>query len=184
MAYEHPTDDPVRTFGGAASQEIPVLDEFEDAAAGADSTPLEELRGELASEVADEPEVIPVPARPGYELRFSTDLPSPRLAKLRKASRDRSMPDGIDELGLALRVLATLNIGIIRQGEDLTAAGEPLTIRSPAMLDLLGQGRPTEAMKVLYAKDGHTLAAARTLLKACGYDEDALEGGADPTPGA
>lgn len=171
-------EEPIRI--GAAT-EVPVLDEYEDTAPG---TMLDELRADLAQEIADEPVTIAIPGRPGIELKFSTALDQHVLAKLRKASKDRSMPEGIDELGLACRILATQHAGLIRNGEEVLTEGEPLTVRTPALLDLVGASRPVEAVRALFGKDGHVLAAARRVLQGAGYDEDALEAGSDPTQGS
>lgn len=176
--------DEVHTEGHAPTPpiaEVPVLDADEDA--GATTTALDDIASELAGELEDKGITLPVPGRAGYELTFSTALTDEVLSKLRKASRDKTMPEGINQLALGCRVLAFLNTGIVRQGEPITSGGEPLTVRHKPVLDLYQVGRAIEAIRKLYGRDGHVIAAARRLLEACGYDEDALDQEADPTKG-
>lgn len=179
--------DPIRTIGhvdddeptpGPRPVEVPV---DEDLPAGGTSA-LDELRAELAEVAEEEPTRVAIPKRPGWEALFSTDLDAGLLGKWRKASSDRSMPDGIDELALAQRVLANLNVGLVRNGEELLTEGAPMTVRSPAFLDLIGEDRPMPAVRKLFAADGHVLAAATEVVRSAGYGDDLGAAAADPTP--
>lgn len=144
-------------------------------------TPLEELRGELTAEVGKAPVVLPVPSRPGYAVRYKTAIDHEALAKWQKASEDRSAPDGMDVLGLALRVLGNSCEAILRHGEELTHDSRPVTFRTASFVELLGVTRPVEACRQLYGRDGHVIAAADEVLRAAGYGESLLASGADPT---
>lgn len=160
--------------------DVPVDDDLPPA-----TTPLDDLRAELAEEVGAEPLTLPVPARPRYSVRYSTDVDGELLSRWTKASKDRHAPNGVDELSLACRILANQAIGVLRDGDELLDEGKPLRFRSRAFLDILGVGSPTEAVRKLYGRDGHVQAAALEVLRSAGYDDDALAtaSAADPTPG-
>lgn len=180
----------VHTFDDAgtdAPEERPgprILDtdpEFVDELRGPTTT-LDELRTELGAEVEDEPHKLPVPTRDGWEALFSRDLEGDDLQRWRKASKDRHMPDGVDELAFALRIVANLNVGLIRRGEELLDQGEPLIMRSETFLDLVGAGgKVLEGVRKFYGRDGHVLSTASELLREAGYDDDLGAVAADPT---
>lgn len=145
------------------------------------STGLEELRAELTAELGAQPVELPVPTRPGYAVRYKTAIDHELLARWQKASEDRSAPDGMDVLGLALRVLGNCCVGIVRRGEELEHEGKPVTFRTRSFVELLGTDRPAEACRAFYAKDGHVISAADEVLRAAGYGDNLLASGADPT---
>lgn len=185
------SQDPIRTFDAAdgnldapgeprlrPAAEVPVDDDLPTGG----SSPLDELRDELADLEDEAPTRVPILKRPGWVALFAPNLEANLLGRWRKASADRSMPDGVDELALAQRVLANLNVGLERNGEELLTEGQPMTVRSPAFLELIGEDRPMPAVRKLFANDGHVLAAATEVVRSAGYGDDLGAAAADPTP--
>ena len=180
---------PIRTFetptraqepsssqaNGHTTAEVPVDEVLPPA-----TTHLDDLRAELTETPERKPITLPVPEREGWEAVFDLKLPQPLLAQWRKASTDKS--GTIDELAVGQRLLANQNIGLRRRGEDLLDEGKPLTVRSPAFLNLIGEGRPMEAIRKFFVLDGHVLAAALEVYQAAGYGDDLTSSGSDPTP--
>lgn len=184
------SSDTVHTFDDAAeaapapSSGPRILDtdpDLTDEARGP-ATTLDELRAELSEEVDSDPHTLPVPTRDGWQAVFSRKLDGDDLQRWRKASKDRHMPDGVDEVAFALRIIANLNVGLIRHGEELLDQGEPLIMRSETFLDLVGTGgRVLEGVRKFYGRDGHVLSTASELLREAGYDDDLGAVAADPT---
>lgn len=165
---------PYSVPAGATSEPDEDLLTAEDRAGESD---LEALARELKAEAAPADLVLEVPRRPGYALRFRTDLSGDELAAARKRARDPKSPDGIDNVRLAALVVVNTNTGMLRGGELVEAAGEPLTLRSRELLDLLGADRAAAAARKFYGRDGDLDAAARAVMAASGWGGDL----ADPT---
>lgn len=148
------------------------------------TTALDELAAELRQDPneVDGPAVLEVPAREGWSAAYSRDLDANQLERWRRASRDRKAADGMDLFALSQRILANQQVAIIRRGETLDDGGAPMTVRSRAFLDLIDAATPLEAVRKLYGRDGHVLAAANEVLSAAGYAETVDEVADDPTP--
>jgi hypothetical protein len=141
---------------------------------------LDSLRADFLGETDDDIVALPVRGRDGYEVRYSTRIQYEQLAAWRKRSEDKSMPGGINELLLGCVVLANCCRGIIRHGEEIVSAGEPLTFTSPALHNLLGVDRAVDAVRKFYGRDPRVTKTATAVLAAAGYDNDEVS--ADPTP--
>jgi hypothetical protein len=143
--------------------------------------PLEALKQEIAKEVTGDVIVLEVPKRPGWTVRYRCDVEMPLLSRWRKAAADRQMPDGLDELKLCLTVLANQCDALLLNGQEVEGGGgELLTFASKEFLDLVGVGRPIDAVKRWYGVDGHVLAAAQEVLTESGFGDEATR--EDPTP--
>jgi hypothetical protein len=142
------------------------------------SSALEALREDFLAETDDDLETLPVKARPGYEVRYSTLIPYEQYAAWRKASEDDDMPGGLNELRLGCLVLAGACRGIVRHGEDVLTDGKPLAFGSPAFHDLLGVSRSVDAVRRFYGRDPYVTKTASKVLAAAGWAPDSP----DPTP--
>lgn len=175
------TDEPTRTIGtpqvSPPRGEVPADADL----TSRDVTALDEVAAELLADVEDEPVVLGVPGRPGWEAIFRVNIDHGLLQKWAKASADKSMAGGLNELAFAQRILANLNVGLRRHGEDLTTNGEPLTVRSKAFLDLVTVGKPTDAVKKLFGKDSHVIKASEEIVSSAGYGDDLKALAEDPT---
>jgi hypothetical protein len=162
--------DPVRQFSAVDPELV----------SGPPTTALDELRTELASEVATPPETLVVPGRAGYTVRYSTELAHEQLQAWRKTSRDKSSPDGLDELRWASIVLANQCECVVRHGVDVELDGRPATFQHEGFRALLGEGaeRATAAVRRFYGRDADVIAAALAVIRAAGYGDEA---DADPT---
>lgn len=192
---EGPQDQPIRSLGTPHDDRQPEAvarptDEvdpnlglgIDDETLAAGTTQLDALEDELGAEVEGDDFYVPVPRRPGYELRFKSHLDGELMGKWARSAADRKALGGIDELKLSKLVLTNLNTGIVRNGDLVTVDGVPMTIRSRGFLDVMKEGRPFDAVKKLYGSDGHLMAAAREVLSECGYGEDLVAAAKDPTP--
>lgn len=172
---------PVRELGAPRRPTDEVDVDREEIGEETRSVPLDSIKEELAADVETEDLPLPVPRRPGYELTFSTNLDGEKFDLWARKCKDRKALGGIDELKLALFVLANQNTGIRRQGGPVEVEGQPMTVRTQAFLDMTGTGRPFDALRKLYGSDGHVQAAAREVLAECGYGEDLASAAEDPT---
>lgn len=145
----------------------------------APATALDELRAELASEVATPPLVLVVPGRPDYSVRYSTELAHEQLTAWRKTARDKSSPDGIDELRWAAIVLANLAEVVIRKGVEVELDGRPANFQHEGFRAILGADlRATAAVRSFYGRDADVISHALAVIRAAGYGDDA---DADPS---
>lgn len=143
------------------------------------STPLSELRDELTAEL-EHLETFEVPGRPGYAVRFDVDVDHNRLGHWRKRAKDTTQPEGLDEVKWAASILASQAVAIVRHGADLELDGQPATFATPAFQELLGVGRPIDAVKALYGRHASVIATAWAVLEAAGYNRRPDEA-EDPT---
>lgn len=173
---------PVRSIDATDPDEREVPVDDDPVADTRARTALDEVAAELRQPVEDDPLELEVPARDGWSASYSRDLDAHALARWRKASTDRKAVDGIDTLALAQRILANQQVTIVRRGVELDDDGHPMTVRSRAFLDLIDATSPLEAVRKLYGRDGHVMAAANEVLNAAGYADDVSEVADDPTP--
>lgn len=145
------------------------------------TTDLDAVRADLEKDVEHEPCTLPVPMRPRWKLRFSSELDEPLLEKWTKAARDRKALTGVRELELALRILSNQNTEVLFDDKVVTEAAEPLTVAHRAFQEMLNVGRAFDAIRKLYGKDGHVLAAGNEVLDACGFGITLTEALEDPT---
>jgi hypothetical protein len=141
-------------------------------------SPLDALRAELAEDLTrDEPtETYPITARDGWAVRYSTAIDHELLRAWQRASVDGKT---IDELALALKILAGQCRAIVFQDADVTDNGEPCVFYSPPILELTGTGRPVDAIRKLYRFDAAVQSTANAVLGAAGYGDEATP--VDPT---
>lgn len=193
--------EPVPTFGRhhpsaqvAASEPAlapaPDFDDDPDLEDVPERTLLDALRDDLEAEAAETDVVLEVPARPGYAVRYATDVRWEQLVKWRKLAANRSMPGGVHDIRLGALILANKCRGIIRNGEPITVEGEPLTFSShPTVLwpmlgldpDAPARPKTADVVSRFYARDFHVAATAGRVLLEAGYGEDLSEAGVDPT---
>lgn len=134
---------------------------------------LDELAADLAVEVETEPITIPVPKRPGYAVRFSTDLDGETFKRWRKRCQDNGDPDGENQLKLATLILANQALCIVKRGVDAHGRDdEPLTFRDKTIQDMLGAYDAPQAVRRFYGVDGHVMSAAQDVTRAAGYGEN------------
>lgn len=157
--------------------------------AGAPST-LAEIRAELAGEVVPEERSWLVDTRPGYAVRFRTDITDSDFKHARKRStmRGRRGVDGqpeIDDLKMGRIILGTYNTAILRRGTVvLDNDGDPLTFRSREFLELYGVATVADAIRAFYGTDGAVISAGRALMQASGWLDDPTEDDAAGPTGA
>ena len=139
---------------------------------------LEELRAELAREAEDKEEFVTyaVPRRPGYEVRFGTNIPDHSLKAWRQQNKKKGEPLGVDQLRYCATFLANKAQAILRNGEEVCDRdGEP--VRFDALYDS-SEATTLEAVLRFYKRDADVIKTAGALLIAAGWDGDDLP---DPT---
>lgn len=183
------TDQPVRTFGdhtgpASALDVEPGHPSYvdPDTVPVADLDDLEALRGELTAAVVMPEVTLPVGTRPGYAVRYRTDVSQQQLDAWRKAAKDRKRADGFAGERFAALILANTCQAIIRGGRVVTDDGGPVTFRSRPFLALLEVARVADAVTRFYGADAHVDSAARMVLVEAGWGEDALTEDEGPTP--
>lgn len=194
MTFPGPTqpDDDAVPFGEAALTTKPTRrPSVGDIAGGpvGDSL-LDDLRRELAAEVGPEPLRVEIATRPGYVVTFSTDISGDDFRNARKRAvikgqRDWDGSPVVDEARMSALLLATHSTGLIRNGEPLLDGdGEPMTLRSRELLDILGAHQVADGIRKLYGTEAELLAHGRALIRASGWNSDATEAGEEgPTSG-
>lgn len=113
---------------------------------------------------------IPIPARPGWSLRCSTDIPYENLSAWRKAAQDPSMAVGTNEVKLGCSILMFATKAILIEGEIVTDTdGQPVTFASEQLHAKLGVSRGVDAVRKMFRRDGFLNAASAALLRESGY---------------
>lgn len=142
------------------------------------AAPLTMLDG-LLSDLDEHPALtdtvdLPVTARPGWEIRCSTDIPYENLSAWRKGAQDPSMAVGTNELQLACSILVFACQGILVDGEAvLDEDGKAVTFFSLRLQEKLGVSRPDDAVRRLFRRDGFVTSAATALTREAGYGSEA-----------
>lgn len=139
---------------------------------------LDSIVGELTAELENE-KTFEVPGRPGYAVTYDVDIDHTMLGLWRRRARDKDQPDEFDELKFSLTILAAQCLRIIRNGAPLELDGDEVTFRDRAFFTLLGTQSANAAVRKLYGRDAHAIAASRAVLEAAGYGTELDE---DPTP--
>lgn len=183
------SDIPLRAFTapGADAGDVPgpPADPDLDVPAASD---LDAIRDELTAPLPEAERVVtlPVATRPGYSIRFSTELAHEQLDAWTRKCRDPKSLVGYDELRLACIILGNQCEAILRQGEPITSAGADLTFAHPAWLKLVAKPSAVPGIRAFYGRDALVIATGRKVLDAAGYGDQvaALEAGddVDPTP--
>ena len=141
---------------------------------------LELIKADLTAPIEDESLVLPVETRPGYSLRFDTDIPWEAFEKWRKAAKDRKATNGIDVARLSALVIANKCTGILFNGNVLhDDAGDPLTFGSDEIRAMYDTPRAAEAVKKLIARDSRMQAISDAVITAAGWGDEVSE--VDPT---
>lgn len=148
----------------------PTLDELDVT----ELTELEQLGVELSQKIDIPIVTLPVQTRPGYAVRFSTDLSQADLDAFRKKARDKRRQDGIASERFASLILASKAVAIVRGGREVTSDGEPVTFRSRELLQILHAASATDAVAKLYGADAAVDATARSLLSEAGWGDDVI----------
>jgi hypothetical protein len=139
-------------------------------------TVLDGLLDALDREIGKQSVTLGVQARPGWEVRYSVDIPYEQRAQWQQAAADPAMPLGFNEVQVAAVALAACCQAIVCDGEDVTDTAGPVTFASPDLQRRLGVARPVDAVRKLYRFDGHVLASGNELMREAGYGQ-----GATPT---
>lgn len=133
------------------------------------------LRGEILAElnrtVDHEDVVFAVRTRPGWSVRYSTDIDADLVDEWTKNSRT---DEGISVFRLALHTLAGQCRGFVRSGEQI-----PLTFASPEMLEVYGALLAPECVRAFYGDDTLVTSTYTSLLNETGAGERL-----DPTTGS
>lgn len=141
---------------------------------------LDLLRADLQREVEDDLVTLPVPGRPAYMVRYSAKVPYDRFSAWLKRSEDKSVIGGINLLRFGGIVLANCCRGILRDGEEITAADGPLTFTSKALWEILGVSDAVGAVNAFYGNDAHVIASGTEVIATAGYG-DQINADSDPT---
>lgn len=147
--------------------------------ARADGSPLEALRQQIEKEAQRAPIVLGTEERPGFAVRYTTDISMERLTAWQKASKDSTFEGGIDPIRLASICLANCCDAILHKDAVVTSEDGPVKFASRALLDMIGAGDALEAVQHWYGSDGIILVTFGKVMEAAGYDEDAVT--RDPT---
>lgn len=140
---------------------------------------LQDLRGELAAEVAPAPVTYPVELRPGYAIRYSCDIP----AELLRAwlARGQMKDGGADAMKQSLAVLTNQCEAILRFGEPIGEGGADVTFAARDFRELIGADSPAAAVRKFYGSDGYVISTAEAVISAAGYGARISAEEADPT---
>lgn len=138
-------------------------------------TLLADLRAELSEQVEHKPLTLKVPNRPGYSVRYSTDIEYRRLQMITKRAQDKGL-GGTDLVKWSCSVLATFCESVVRHGEDVLDDGQPVTFASKMLQEAVGTFEAVACIRKFYGEDGDIMAAASTLVTAAGLDRESLEG--------
>lgn len=170
-------------------QPVPFDDDEEPGptAAPEPGSPLGDIRAELTAEESEDEGFfsLPVPKRPGYTVRFSTDFPFERWKEAQNKGRSKQpgQKAQIDPVKASAWVLQELCRGIFRHGEEVLLDGKPLVFASRSFIDLYGAKTVNQALRRFYMKDGHLMNAADRVLEEAGYgDVDFSDEDARPDP--
>lgn len=149
-ASRPPVDDPDLTSNG----ELSLLDVLKEVA-----------------EPFDSPDVVfSVRTRDGWAVRYSTDIDADQLKLWQKRSKDQR--GDIEEIRLASIMLANLCVGLIRNGNDLTDNGEPVTFAHPDIWRLYNASRAADAVRSFYSLDTYLVSTCNSLLREAGWGEE------------
>jgi hypothetical protein len=170
----------IREFGTSHAPEPPVelaaLDPYVE-----EVDELEQLRRELGTAVELPVITLPVETRPGYAVRYRTDVSQQQLDEWRKRAKDKRRMDNIAGERFASLIVSGTCSAIVRAGKEVTDDDEPMTFRSPALLDLLGARSAAEAAAKFYGADAYLDQAARAILREAGWGDEAVGAAEDPT---
>lgn len=148
-------------------------------------SPLEALEAGLAEKVVGKVKVLDVPERPGWQVQFGIPVDATDLEKWkRQATRRVGRSESINELKLALLIIANACKGILIDGKQVPeseTSDEPLVFKHRKFLDLAGAGHVILAVRKFYASDGHVMTTADEITRLSGYGDDSIAGDAsDP----
>ncbi len=170
----------------------PLMDEDQDdtpfvqsSPSSAPASPLDELRETITKEVQRPDLVLAVMARPGMEIRFDTNVDMSMIQEWRRrATRRRGQNEDFDILKFTSSVVANQARAFRLRGEEPAGAdGEPISFRSPEVLQWTSTSRALDAVRALYSVDGHIISSAGEILQAAGYSDVMEEGDEGPTRG-
>lgn len=142
-------------------------------------SPLEALREEIAKEAKRKPIELGTEERPGFAVRYSTDITMERLSAWQKASKDTSYEGGVDPMRLASICLANCCDALLYGNAVIEDAGERVTFRSRSFHEQAGVVDPLQAVEWWYGSDGVILVTFGKVMEAAGFDENTVT--RDPT---
>ncbi len=172
---------------------VPGLeDDDEDGARESDLSPLQRLERDMATEIVKLPKTVPVPSRPGYSVRFRTDIAvEDRERWERIVQRQTGDTPELQVKASALTawlLVADTCEAILIDGEVVTDDQvKPVTFKSPWLWGVLkvGPRKPggkldvTDVVRKFYAYDADIEAVAIKLIAATNHGQDI--DGLDPT---
>lgn len=175
--------EPLRTID-STPDEVPLEGPGTEETDTTRRTALDEVAAELTAEVEADRVTIPVPGRPGWAIVCHANIDGDTLGRWAKASSDKSQADGVNAVALASRIVAATNVAVMRNDEELAHNGDPVTLRSAKLLELLGVDRPIDGARKLFGVDGHLIQAGTRVTREAGYGDDLDAIAADPTVGS
>lgn len=138
-------------------------------------TVYDRMRAELAKPaVVEKTKVIKVgPTRPGFAIKFSTDLPLEKLDTWRIRARKVRGKEAIDVRHYNSLVIGSQCVGIIYEGEEVfDDNNEPLTFHSESFIESVGAFEFAGAIKSFFVRDADIIKIGAEVLEACGYTDD------------
>lgn len=131
---------------------------------------------EIAGEVELADIVVPHRYRPGWAVRYSTEIDNDDLKRWRKAAKATGAAGKrgeIDDLRFACISLANLCQAVIRNGEEVTdGAGTVLTFANGAMRKLYRVERAADVVRKFYGNDPYLGATFDTVLREAGVGDE------------
>lgn len=150
-------------------------------------TSLDQLRSELAAQVVADEITFAAPTRPGYSVRYRTDITDDDMKRFRRKARlkTRNPLTGeadIDELKVSKLLLGVYCTALLRDGVVVVDnVGDPMTFRSPELHSILGVSGVVDAVGKFYGTDGAVVSVGRALITAAGWVDDPEAVDAGPT---
>lgn len=181
------TDQDVRRFDFGDTPGTIEDDTFTPTTSAAPGTsmgpsPLDQLRETITAAVTKPDLTLAVLSRPGLAIRFGTNIDLDILQQWRRRSHDKHMPDNWNILKFSQLVIANTAKAMVLNGEEpLGQDGEPVSFRSPELLEWTSTKRALDAVRGLYDNDGHIIATAQDVLEAAGYGDEMMEPEEGPT---
>jgi hypothetical protein len=155
-----------------------------------DPTDLAAIAAELAKPVETDEDDRPltitldVEMRPGWSVEYDITFTSRDVAKIRRNCKDREFEDGIDGVKFSSLLLAKTSRQVFTQGRPVPLeSGRAATFVEPEFLDLFkrdtdrGPIKAVDGVQRLYVLEGHVEGAAKALMRAAGWGDDARESG-------
>lgn len=147
----------------------------DDAGMASPSSPLDDLQAELAAPRPDKVKVLPLEFRPGWSVKYSTDIPYEKVRQWSQQAtvKVKGQPKKIDPLRMAVVSLIDQCLEVRKDGETVfDTFGEPVTFESGWLMEGTKTDNSYAAVRALYDSDGQIGSHADTLMREAGYGDD------------